>query len=57
MFNRFWPKPPEAEGDMQTDDNAAKPEECGRNRIASVDDKADEHDGEEDEEEEDDDEE
>jgi hypothetical protein len=31
MFNRFWPKPPEAEGDMQTDDDAARPEEYRRN--------------------------
>jgi hypothetical protein len=37
MFNRFWPKPPDAEGDMQTDNDAARPEEYHRNRIASVD--------------------
>jgi len=36
MFNRFWPKPPEAEGDMQTDDDASAPEEYCRNRTASV---------------------
>jgi hypothetical protein len=60
MFNRFWPKPLEAEGDMQTDDDAARPEEYRRNRIASVDDEEDEEDEEEEEEyeeEEDDDEE
>jgi len=37
MFNRFWPKPPEAEGDMQTDDDTARPEVYRRNRITSVD--------------------
>jgi hypothetical protein len=57
MFNHFWPKPPEAEGDMQTDDDAARPEEYRRNRIASVDDEEDEEEEEEEEEEEDDDEE
>jgi len=31
MFNRFWPKPPEVEGDMQTDDDAAWLEEYRRN--------------------------
>jgi len=30
MFNRFWPKPPEAGGDMQTEDDAARPEEYHR---------------------------
>jgi len=50
MFNRFWPKPPEAEGD----DDAARPEEYRRNRNASVDDEEDEEEEEEDEEEEDD---
>jgi hypothetical protein len=58
MFNRFWPKPPEAEGDMQTDDDPARPEEYRRNRIASVDeDEEDEEEEEEDVEEEDNDEE
>jgi len=57
MFNRFWPKPPEAEGDMQTDDDTARPEEYRRTRIASVDDEEDEDEEGEDEEEEDDDEE
>jgi len=41
MFNRFWPKPPEAEGDMQTDNDAARPEKYRRNRIAIVDDEED----------------
>jgi len=50
MFNRFWPKPPEAEGDMQTDDDDARPEEYRRNRNASVVDE-DEEDEEEEEEE------
>jgi len=43
MFNCFGPKPPQAEGDMQTDDNAARPEEYRMKQIASVDeDKEDE---------------
>jgi hypothetical protein len=37
MFNRSWPKQPESEGDKPTDDDAARPEEYYRNRIASVD--------------------
>jgi hypothetical protein len=37
MLNCFWPKPPEAEEDMQTDDDAARPEEYRRNQIVSVD--------------------
>jgi len=36
VFNHFWPKPPQAEGDMQTDDDAARAEEYRWNRIASV---------------------
>jgi len=36
MFNPFWPTPPEAEGDMQTDDDDARPEEYCRNQNASV---------------------
>ena len=36
-FNCFWPIPPEAKRDMQTEDDAARPEEYCRNRIASVD--------------------
>jgi len=37
MFNHFWPKPPEADGDMQTDDDTARPEEYCRNGIARID--------------------
>jgi hypothetical protein len=48
MFNRFWPKPPEADGDIQTDDDAARPEEYRRNRIASVDDEEDKEEEDED---------
>jgi len=47
MFNRFWPKPPEAEGEMQTDNDAARPKEYHRNQIVIVD--KDEEDEEEDE--------
>jgi len=36
MFNRLWPKPPEADGDLQTDDDAARPEKYHRNWIAIV---------------------
>jgi len=36
MINRFWPNPPEAEGDMQTDDDNARPEEYRRNRNTTV---------------------
>ena len=54
IFNRFWPKPPEAEGDMQTVNDTARPEENRRNWIASVDkDKEDEEEEEEDDEEDD----
>jgi len=49
MINRFWLKPPEAEGDMQTDNDAARPEQYSRNRFASV--QVDEEDEEEDDEE------
>jgi len=37
MFNRFWPKLPEAEANMQTDNDTAEQEEYRRNWIASVD--------------------
>jgi hypothetical protein len=37
IFNRFCPKPPQAEGDMQSDADAARPEQCRRNQIASDD--------------------
>jgi hypothetical protein len=37
MYNHFWPKPPDAEGDMQTDNDAARSEKYHRNRFASVD--------------------
>jgi len=37
MFNHFWPSPLEAEADMQTDNDAARPEEYCRHQIASVD--------------------
>jgi len=36
MFNRSWPKQPEAEGDKPTDDDAAR-QMILQNRIASVD--------------------
>jgi len=49
MINRFWPKPPEAEGDMQIDIDAARPEQYSGNRFASV--QVDEEDEEEDDEE------
>jgi len=49
MVNCFWPKPPEAEEDMQIDTDAARPKAYRRNRIASVDE--DEEDEEEEEEE------
>jgi len=35
MINRVWTKPLEAEGDMQTLNDAFRPEELCRNRIAS----------------------
>jgi len=50
MFNRFWPKPPEAEGDMQTDNHDGTPEDYRRNRNASVDDEHKEDEVEEEEE-------
>jgi len=49
MFNRFWPKPLEAKGDMLTDNDDARPEEYRRNRNASV---VDEAEGDEEEQEE-----
>jgi len=51
-FNPFWPNPPEAEGDMQTDYDAARPEEYRRNQIASVDKDDEDEEGEEEEEDE-----
>jgi len=36
MINCFWHKPPEAEGDMQTDDDNASPEEYRGNWNASA---------------------
>lgn len=50
MFNRFWPKPLEAEGDMQTDNDDGTPEDYRRNRNASVDDEHKEDEVEEEEE-------
>jgi len=55
MFSRFWPKPPEAEGDMQTENDTARPEEYRRNRIASVDEDKEEEEEEEEVQDEDDD--
>jgi len=52
MFNRFWPQPPQAAGDMQTDDDTARPEESCRNQMASVDEDEEDAEEEEDEEEE-----
>jgi len=37
MCDHFWPKPLEAEGDMQTDNDAARSEQYCRNRITSAD--------------------
>jgi len=51
MLNRFWPTPLEAEGDMQTDNDDARPEEFHRNRNATV---VDENEDDEQEEEEED---
>jgi len=53
VFNRFWPKPPQAERDMQTDNDDSWPEEYCRNRNASVVDENEEDEEEEDEEDED----
>jgi hypothetical protein len=47
MFNHFCPKPPEAEGDMQTDDDDARPEEYRMNRNARVVDEDEENEEEE----------
>jgi len=54
MFNYFWPEPPEAEGDMQTDNDCSRPEEYRRNRITSVDEDKENEDKEEEVEEDDD---
>ena len=35
-FNCFWPKPLEAEGDIETDDENARPQQYHSNRKASV---------------------
>jgi len=37
MINHFWPKPLEAEGDIQTANDSAWPEEYLKNQIASID--------------------
>lgn len=49
MFSHICPKPADANGDMQTDDDTARRVEYRRDRISSVDkDKVDEEEEEED---------